>query len=180
MIEETIEDIKEFKNIIEKLDKKANCIDPISVDEVIKLEDKLCPRTYISATDSRLNYTFCKEEDIQEKNNLPEIIGREMLDYGVVIKKGEKETDNNTGTLDTTAPLSYATINDPKSGELWYRETYPDLPEDFYGIIARYTWGQPQTKKSIRNEVKKIKKNPKKPIPQGLTVLKGKFSGTFD
>ena len=41
-------------------------------EDVINLENKLCPRTYISATDSRLNYTFCKEEDIKEKNNLPE------------------------------------------------------------------------------------------------------------
>ncbi len=180
MIEETIEEVKEFKTIIDELDKTAKLIPPITPDDVMGLENKLCPRTYISSNDSRLNYTFCKEEDIKEKNNLPEIIGREMFDYGVVIKEGEKETEKDCGTLDTTAPLSYASINDAKSGELWYRETYPDLPEDFYGIIARYTWGQPQTKKSIKNEVKKIKKNPKKPIPQGLTILKGKFSVSFD
>ena len=96
------------------------------------------------------------------------------------LKKGEPETENSVGTLDETKPLSYTCIKTPEQGELWYRQKYPDLPEDFYGIIARYTWGQPQTKKSIRNEVKKIKKNPKKPIPQGLTVLKGKFSVTFD
>jgi hypothetical protein len=180
MIEETIEELKDFKRIFEELDKTAKLIPPITPDDVIRLENKLCPRTYISSNDSRLNYTFCKEEDIKEKNNLPEIIGREMFDYGVVIKEGKKETETDCGTLDTIAPLSYASINDPKSGELWYRETYPDLPEDFYGIIARYTWGQPQTKKSIKNEVKKIKKNPKKPIPQGLTILKGKFSVSFD
>lgn len=161
-------------------DKKNDLIKPLTKEDVVKLEEKLCPRTYISATDSRFNYTFCKEEDIKEKNNLPEIVGREMIDYGVVIKKGQEETDDNVGTLDTIAPLSYATITDPVAGELWYRETYPDLPEDFYGIIARYTWGQPQTKKSIKNETKKLRKNPKKPIPQGLSVLKGKFAVSFD
>tara|TARA_R110000824_G_scaffold257252_3_gene446219 strand:+ start:2072 stop:2563 length:492 start_codon:yes stop_codon:yes gene_type:complete len=159
---------------------RNHLIDEIKPEDVINLENKLCPRTYISATDSRLNYTFCKEEDIKEKNNLPEVIGRELIDYGVVIKEGKKEDENNSGSLDTIAPLSYATINDAESGELWYRESMPNLPEDFYGIIARYTWGQPQTKKSIKNEVKKIKKNPKKPIPQGLTIMKGKFSVSFD
>lgn len=163
-----------------KVDKKNDLIDKITKEDVIRLEDKLCPRTYISATDSRLNYTFCKEEDIKEKNNLPEIIGREMIDYGVVIKKGDEETDESIGTLDQVCPLTYANINGPAQGELWYREAHPNLPDDFYGIIARYTWGQPQTKKSIKNEVKKMKKHPKKPIPQGLTVLKGKFSVKFD
>ena len=89
---------------------RNHLIDEIKPEDVINLENKLCPRTYISATDSRLNYTFCKEEDIKEKNNLPEVIGRELIDYGV----------------------------------------------------------------------KKIKKNPKKPIPQGLTIMKGKFSVSFD
>tara|TARA_R110002012_G_scaffold305836_1_gene510128 strand:- start:56 stop:520 length:465 start_codon:yes stop_codon:yes gene_type:complete len=152
----------------------------IEKDDVVNLENKLCPRTYISATDSRLNYTFCKEEDIKEKNNLPEVIGREMIDYGVVIKKGDEANEDSVGTLDTTTPMTYAGITNTDDGEQWYRDTYPNLPDDFYGIIARYTWGQPQTKKSIKNEVKKIKKNPKKPIPQGLTCLKGKFSVSFD
>ena len=152
----------------------------IEKEDVISLENKLCPRTYISATDSRLNYTFCKEEDIKEKNNLPEVIGREMIDYGVVIKKGEEASEDNVGTLDTITPMTYAGITNTTDGEQWYRDTYPNLPEDFYGIIARYTWGQPLTKKSIKNEVKKVRKNPKKPIPQGLTCLKGKFSVTFD
>tara|TARA_R100001015_G_C4608088_1_gene163258 strand:- start:225 stop:704 length:480 start_codon:yes stop_codon:yes gene_type:complete len=156
-----------------------NLIPPIKREEVIPIDDKVVPRTYICATDSRLNYTFCKEEDIKVNNNLPEVIDREMIDYGVVIKKGEEENDDSVGTLDTTAPLSYATINNPEQGEMWYRCKFPDLPEDFYGIIARYTWGQPQTKKSIKNEIKKVRKNPKKPIPQGLSVIRGKFNLSF-
>ena len=155
-------------------------IPPIKREEVVPIKDKLVPRTYICATDNRLNYTFCKEEDIKENNNLPEVIGREMIDYGIVVKQGEPETEESVGTLDDIKPLSYAMINNSEQGEMWYRTKFPDLPEDFYGIIARYTWGQPQTKKTIRNEVKKIKKNPKKPIPQGLSCIKGKFSVGFD
>tara|TARA_R110000822_G_scaffold79754_1_gene190472 strand:- start:520 stop:999 length:480 start_codon:yes stop_codon:yes gene_type:complete len=155
-------------------------IGTIKREEVVKMEDKLVPRTYICATDNRLNYTFCKKEDIETNNNLPEVIDRSMIDYGIVVKKGEPETDDNVGTLDETRPLSYIGCISPEQGEMWYRTKYPDLPEDFYGIIARYTWGNPQTKKSIKNEVKKVKKNPRKPIPQGLSIMRGKFSVSFD
>mgnify|MGYP003650936627 CR=1 FL=1 len=102
-------------------------IPPIKREEVIPIQDKLVPRTYICATDSRFNYTFCKEEDIIENNNLPEIIDRSMIDYGVVVKKGEE-----------------------------------------------------QTEKSIKQETKKVKKNPRKPIPQGLSCIKKKFSLSFE
>ena len=101
-------------------------IPPIKREEVIPIQDKLVPRTYICATDSRFN---CKT---------------------------------------------------PEEGEMWYRIKFPNLPEDFYGIIARYTWGQPQTKKSIKQETKKVKKNPRKPIPQGLSCIKKKFSLSFE
>jgi hypothetical protein len=155
-------------------------IGSIKREEVVKIDNKIVPRTYICATDNRLNYTFCKKEDIIENNNLPEVIDRSMIDYGIVVKKGEPETEDSVGTLDEVKPLSYTCIKSPEQGELWYRQKYPDLPEDFYGIIARYTWGQPQTKKSIKNEVKKVKKNPRRPIPQGLSVVKGNFSVRFD
>ena len=155
-------------------------IGTIKREEVINIEDKLIPRTYICATDNRLNYTFCKKEDIETNNNLPEVIDRSMIDYGIVVKKGEPETIDSVGTLDEIKPLSYIACKSAEEGELWYRTKYPDFPEDFYGIIARYTWGNPQTKKSIKNEVKKVKKNPKRPIPQGLSVMRGKFSVSFD
>tara|TARA_R110000822_G_scaffold9968_2_gene38120 strand:+ start:63 stop:602 length:540 start_codon:yes stop_codon:yes gene_type:complete len=178
VVEELITDSNQ--DIMRETDKKNKLIKPITQEDVVRLEDKLCPRTYICATDSRFNYTFCKEEDIVIKNNLPEILERDKIDYGVVIKKGDEETENSTGSLDTTIPLTYYQITEPEEGELWYREKHPNLPEDFYGIIARYTWGQPQTKKSIKNEIKKVKKNPKKVLPQGLSVLKGTFSVSFD
>jgi len=155
-------------------------IGTIKREEVEKIDNKVVPRTYICATDNRLNYTFCKKEDIDINNNLPEVIDRSMIDYSVVVKKGEPETEDSIGTLDETKPLSYIACKSQEQGELWYRQKYPNLPEDFYGIISRYTWGNPQTKKSIKNEVKKVKKNPKKPIPQGLSVLRGKFSVRFD
>ena len=135
---------------------------------------------YIVADDPRMNYIFVKPENIgTQKPKPPEVIARELFDYGVVIKKGEDETEDSVGTLDEVVPISYAQIKKPEQGEEWYRAKYPDLPEDFYGIIARYTWGAPFTKKEIKNTTKKIKKK-KKEIPQGFSMVKGKFELSFD
>ena len=136
---------------------------------------------YICADDPRMNYTFIKPENIEkQKPKLPEVCPRDLFDYGIVRQKGEPETEDSVGTLDEVVPLSYAQIKKPEQGEEWYRAKYPDLPEDFYGIIARYTWGAPFTKKEIKNTCKKIKKKGKKELPQGYSVLKGKFELSFD
>jgi len=135
---------------------------------------------YVVADDPRMNYTFIKPENIEkQKPKLPEVIARDLFDYGVVIKKGEEETEDNTGSLDTVVPISYAQIKNPEQGEEWYRAKYPLLPEDFYGIIARYTWGAPFTKKEVKNTVKKIKKK-KKEVPQGFSMVKGSFELDFN
>jgi hypothetical protein len=148
-----------------------------------KPDPKKSKNIYICSNDPKMNYTFKAKENADEDPSSLVITPREKFDYGVVIKKGEKETEDWTGTLDTTAPISYATIKDPKLGEEWYRKKFPNLPEEFYGVIARYTWGQPQTKKSIKNEKKKYEKKDKpkgKEPPQGLQVLKGKFIVDFN
>lgn len=153
---------------------------PIEEEDVLDIHEKDVPRTYIACNDDRLNYTFCKKEDVDKVPRLPELIGRELFDYGVVIKKGEPETENSIGTLDTIAPISYATITSPVEGEEWYRHKFPNLPDDFYGIMARYTWGEKFTKKSLKNEIKKAQRKPKKPLPQGLSMMRGQFSVSFE
>lgn len=136
---------------------------------------------YVVADDPRMNYTFVKPENIEiQKPKLPHVIERDLFDYGVVIKKGEPETEDSVGTLDTVVPASYAQIKKPEQGEEWYRAKYPNLPEDFYGIIARYTWGVPFTKKEVRNTTKKIKKKNKKEVPQGFSMVKGEFEINFN
>ena len=123
-----------------------------------------------------MNYTVIKPDNIEtQKPKWPEVLARDLFDYGVVRKKGDPETDDSVGTLDDVVPISYAQIKKPEQGEEWYRAKYPDLPEDFYGIIARYTWGVPFTKKEVRNTTKKIKKKGKKEVPQGFSMVKGEF-----
>jgi hypothetical protein len=147
----------------------------------LPLDNKTCKRTYICCNDPRLNYVFTTKQLADDDPSLPVVIERDRFDYGVVIKKGEEETEDNVGTLDEVVPLSYAQIKKPEQGEEWYRNKYPNLPEDFYGIIARYTWGHKFTKKEIKNEKKKYeRKKGKKEPPVGLSILKGKHTISFD
>ena len=138
-------------------------------------------KVYVMSNDPRLNYTFMKQDKVEKDPTELTFIPRDKFDYGVVVKKGKEETEDNVGSSDETLPISYTAIKNPTHGEDWYRKKYPNLPEDFYGVIARYTWGQPQTKKSVKNEKKKYEKKKKKnPPPQGLSVLQGKFLVKFD
>ncbi len=55
-------------------------------------------------------------------------------------------------------PLSFLQINNEEQGLEWYRKNYPKIPDDLLPIIARYHWGEPITKKALKNEKKKITK----------------------
>lgn len=68
-------------------------------------------------------------------------------------------------------PLSYILIKTEEEGIEWYKKHYPKIPDDLLPIIARYSWGDPITKKGIKNEKKKIKK---KLEQKGLQVLSKK------
>jgi hypothetical protein len=164
---------------------QAKRIDDLNMGELMTDRDNPDPvkvSKYIFTDDERLNYTFVKPEEIEKhKPRLPDLISRDLFDYGVVIKKGEEETEESVGTLDTVVPLSYASIKNTHDGEAWYRQKYPNLPEEFYGIIARYTWGVPFTKKEVKNTTKKIQRKGKgKEVPQGFSMVKGKFMVEFD
>ena len=74
-------------------------------------------------------------------------------------------------------PLSFIQINNERDGALWYKTNYPRIPDDLIPIIARYHWGEPMTKKSIKNEKKKIEK---KANQKGLKIEHKKVSVEFD
>ena len=65
-------------------------------------------------------------------------------------------------------PLSFLQIKTEVEGIEWYANHYPKLPTELLPIIARYHWGEPITKKAIKNEKKKILK---KAQQKGLKVL---------
>ena len=54
------------------------------------------------------------------------------------------------------------------------------LPDEYYGVMARYSTGNPITKKEVKNSIKKVKKNSKKQLPVGMSVATGNFTVDFD
>tara|TARA_R100000664_G_scaffold28465_1_gene39735 strand:+ start:614 stop:1063 length:450 start_codon:yes stop_codon:yes gene_type:complete len=136
----------------------------------------------IFSNDNRLNYTFIKKEELEDEQRgtrLPEWLDRDKIDYDVVVKKVE-DTDDFTvgmGKLDETLPASYCAIKTLEEGIEWYKHKYPEYPDDFIEILARYQWGEQP--KEPPKEVKKKKKKNKKALNK-LKVRQGKFKLEFN
>lgn len=96
------------------------------------------------------------------------LVELEKYDYEVPAEiLNEKRTDGKEIHKEGL-PLSFIQINNEKDGIEWYRKHYPKIPDDLLSIISRYHWGEPITKKAIKNEKKKIMKKVKK---DGLKIL---------
>ena len=96
-----------------------------------------------------MSYVFGKGEE-------KEMTELDKFDYEVPIEKlnENKEKDLHTQAL----PISFLQIKTEEEGVEWYKKHYPKIPDDLLPIIARYHWGDPITKKGLKNEGKKIKK----------------------
>ena len=128
----------------------------------------------IQSNDPAFNYAFLKGNDLDNFHELPEIIGMGQYDYSFKRDEGDK---NNLPNL-TPASLLMSSQN-LEDTEEWYRQKHPNLPEEYYGIMARYSTGQLLTKKEAKNAIKKSKKKGKEP-PVGLQMRTGNFSVNFD
>ena len=130
---------------------------------------------YIQSNDPRFNYGFHREKDIEEFQKQPDIINLAQYDYSFVREDG---TDNKMPELISTTELaSYQNLEDM---EEFYRQKHPNLPDEYFGIMARYSTGNPITKKEVKNSIKKSKKNPNKALPVGLQMTSGEFTISFD
>lgn len=141
-------------------------------------EIKKAKNVLITSNDPRFNYTFQPEEDIDKFHELPDIITMNRYDY--CFKRDDGEVENNFKKLPTLTPASMLSCaNSLEDMEGWYAAKFPNLPEEYYGIMARYSLGQPLTKKQTKNELKKMNKKNKEP-PVGMKVATGKFRVNFD
>ena len=102
---------------------------------------------YIQSNDPRFNYGFHREKDIEEFQKQPDIINLAQYDYSFVREDG---TDNKMPELISTTELaSYQNLEDM---EEFYRQKHPNLPDEYFGIMARYSTGNPITKKEIKEK----------------------------
>lgn len=126
----------------------------------------------INELDPKLSYDFGKEVDDTEYTDISK------YDYEVPaeVLNGEKE-EGHKNFHKTGLPLSFINITTEEEGIEWYSKHYPKIPEDLLPIIARYHWGEPITKKVIKNEKKKIEKKLNK---AGLSIENKKVELSFD
>jgi len=130
---------------------------------------------YIQSNDPRFNYGFHQEDDIEAFNKNPEVINLAQYDYSFVRDQGD---DKHLPELIPTSELaSFQNLDDM---EEFYRQKHPELPDEYFGIMARYSTGNPITKKEVKNSLKKVKKNPKKQLPVGFSVAHGEYTVSFD
>lgn len=128
----------------------------------------------IQSNDPAFNYAFLKGQDIEDFHELPEIIGMHQYDYSF------KRDDGDENKLPNLTPASLLMMSDNlQNTEEWYRQKHPNLPEEYYGVMARYSTGQLLTKKEAKNAIKKSKKKGKN-LPVGMTMATGKFELSFD
>ena len=131
------------------------------MDYHTKKELQKCSNVLINSNDDRFNYLFSREDNQLDNNET--IIPMSEYDYGVVRDKGDEFE------LDKITPLSLASLTSLEEAEIWYRQKYPGLPDEYHGIMARYSFGELLTKKEIKNTYKKYKKK-NKDLPVGLQI----------
>lgn len=128
----------------------------------------------IQSNDPAFNYAFLKSNDIDDFHSLPEIIGMSQYDYS--FKRDDGDATKLPGLTPASLLMSSRTLEDTAE---WYRHKHPNLPEEYYGVMARYSTGQLLTKKEAKNAIKKAKKKGKD-LPVGLQMKTGNFSLKFN
>ena len=124
----------------------------------------------VNHLDDKLSYMFGKKPITEvETSNI------ECYDYQIPAEQINKtaKVKHKEGL-----PISFIQIDNIEDGILWYKKHYPKVPDELLPIIARYHWGEPFTKKGIKNEKKKLRK--KKNQDKLFKVQKGEFKITWD
>ena len=113
----------------------------------------MCTNVIIeSKDDPRINFTFMKKDDILNFHNNPDILYTDCLNYGIKVKDGE----NTHNGLDDIVPLDFFGIDNIVDGKAWFKQKYPQLPEEYWEIMAKYQFDEPFTKKQLKNAVKNV------------------------
>ena len=148
------------------------------MDYQSKNELKKATNILIASNDYRFNYQFTKNteniERIFESGDSPIMIPMSSYDYSVKIDEG------NDLELPKLCPLSLASCkNNLEDLEAFYAAKFPRLPNEYHGILARYSSGNIITKKEVKNTIKKSKKKDRD-LPVGFSIAKKNISLDFD
>ena len=121
-------------------------------------------------------YDFVDFNKIEKKDPF-EYIDPSKLDYDIKLPDGETKHK-------TALPYSFLTIKEGEvdKGKEWYMNYDPKLPEGIAELLARYNWGDMKymTKKSAKNQRKKLAKKNKDILDNSFTIKKGEHILHFD
>ncbi|MAK55546.1 MAG: hypothetical protein CML17_06845 [Pusillimonas sp.] len=118
----------------------------------------------INPNNDKMSYVFGLEKD-------EELISSDNVDFQIPAEVLNEKRNDGKELHKQGLPLSFIQIKTEEEGVEWYKKHYPKIPTDLLPIIARYHWGEPITKKAIKNERKKINKKAEK---KGLKILTSK------
>lgn len=127
-------------------------ITTINTDKGVILDNHLDPK---------LSYIIPNTQEEGDEMINTETSSIDKYDYEVpaeVLNKIQGRDEGDKIYHKEGLPLSFIQIKTEEDGIEWYKEHYPKIPDDLLGVIARYHWGQPITKKGLKNEKKKIEK----------------------
>ena len=140
-----------------------------------RMDLKKSRNVLIQSNDPRFNFAIHKEDDINCFQKQPDIITMDRYDYGF------KKSDGSNTELPEITPFSLlASCQNLEDLEEWYRQKHPSLPDEYYGVMARYSIGDTITKKEAKNKIKKFRKNKDTEPPVGFKIMKGDFKVDFD
>mgnify|MGYP003628339602 FL=1 len=123
--------------------------------------------------DPRMDIQIMSKEKIDNFHNLPELLHSDCLDYGIKVKSHDE-------LLDSVLPISVMNIKTLDDAREFYSNKHPQLPDEYYDIMAKYHFGEKFTKKQLKNEVKRVKKGKKSKELDGLKIVKNKVLVNFD
>jgi len=143
-----------------------------------KNEIKRASNVLIASNDYRFNYQFTKNteqiEQILEAKDTPVMISMDKYDYSIKIDNGSDIE------LPKLCELSLASCRDNLEDlEAFYAAKFPRLPNEYHGILARYSSGKQITKKEVKNTIKKSRKKNIE-LPVGFSIAKKNISLNFD
>tara|TARA_R110000737_G_scaffold56395_2_gene80728 strand:- start:291 stop:854 length:564 start_codon:yes stop_codon:yes gene_type:complete len=142
-------------------------------ENIFQAKNESNGNTYlINPTDDKMTYTIGTGEEKQMTD-----ISKYDLEVPAEVLN-EARSDGKKLHKDGL-PLSFIQITTEEEGVEWYKLHYPKIPDDLLPIIARYHWGEPITKKGIKNEKKKIRKKQQKQMG-GLEYKKAEEGKSFE
>ena len=146
------------------------------MDHKTKVEISKARNVLIASNHPAFNYPFVKEQsDIDDFAERPMIIGWDKYDYSV------KRDEGDDMNLPSLTPLTLVSCtHNLEDVEAWFAAKYPRLPSEYHGVMARYSTNQLLTKKETKNAVKKMKKDPSRQEPVGLSIARGPVELNFD